>query len=193
MFLIDDGEAISTVTYVEDFAKGVLGLFLNEKAYNEDFNVVSDFHYSHKEILEKLFRKIGVAPNIINIPRETIAKYLPNYAEMVLGDRALNAIFDNSKLKKAIPGLHFEYNLEKGLDKVLQYYESNYKYSLIDYKYDGQIDYLLKKHSNISRNYYKYNNIKGFITYSIFSIIPIKIMIKCQNFIKKMKSIIKKK
>ena len=50
MFVIDDGGAFSTVTYVDDFAKGVLGLLLNPKAFDEDFNVVGDFSYTHKDI-----------------------------------------------------------------------------------------------------------------------------------------------
>lgn len=184
MFVIDDGLTVSTVTYIEDFAKGVIGLLNNPKAYNEDFNVVGDFRYTHREILETLYKKIGIEPNIISVPRNIIAKYLPNYSEMVLGDRALNAVFDNSKLKNVVPGIQFEYDLNKGLDKVLEYYEKD-EISAIDYQYDGQIDYMLRKTAKISSHYSKYGSQCGLADYLLFSYFPYKLACKIKKWGKK--------
>ena len=39
-FVWDDGKALTTLTYTEDFAVGMVGLFLNEKAKNEKYDVI---------------------------------------------------------------------------------------------------------------------------------------------------------
>ena len=183
MFVIDDGQTVSTVTFVEDFANGVLGLLDNPKAFNEDFNVVGDFQYTHKEILETLYRKLGVTPNIQMIPRNKIAKQLPNYSEMVLGDRALEAKFDNTKLKSAVPGIHFEYDLDKGLDRVLEFYK-NHSDDLIDYQYEGQIDRLIGKVSGVKSVFCKYNNKNGVLIYLLFKLFSFKVAARLKNYLR---------
>lgn len=175
MFVIDDGSAISTVTYVDDFAKAVLGLLLNQKAFDEDFNVVGDFSYTHKKILEALYYKIGVKPNIISVPRNEMAKYLPNYSAMILGDRGLDAFFDNRKLKNAVPSLHFEYDLDRGLEKILAFYNENGKNAPIDYQYDGQIDRMLRKTAKIPGRFCKYADQSGLKKYLLYSLLPFKL------------------
>lgn len=182
MFVIDDGLAVSTVTFVEDFANGVLGLLGNPKAYNEDFNVVGDFRYTHKKILETLYRKLGMTPNIKAIPRNKIAQYLPNYSEMVLGDRALDAEFDNAKLKAVVPGIRFEYDLDKGLDKVLEFYESHSD-GLIDYQYEGQIDRLMGKCSGVKSTFCKYNNKNGVLIYLLFKLVSFKFAARIKKYL----------
>jgi nucleoside-diphosphate-sugar epimerase len=185
MLVIDDGQAISTVTYVEDFAKGVLGLLGNSLAYNEDFNVVGDFQYTHKEILETLYEKLGSKPNIVAIPRNTIAKYLTNYSEMILGDRALDAKFDNAKLKKVVPGITFNYDLNKGLDKVLEYYNKAGSTAPIDFQYEGQIDQLLNK-VNVSSGYCKYASKNQWLTYTLYKVLPFKFAQKINRIFRRL-------
>lgn len=137
-------DSISTITFNEDFAKGVVGLFLNSKAINEDFNVVSNHTSKTKEILSEIYKQLGVKPNIIEITKDVICKELPNSKPMLIADRFRDAIFDNRKIIDAVPDLKFDTNIEDGISKVLDYYNhlETYEY---DYKYEGQIDRLLKK------------------------------------------------
>ena len=45
MFVWNEGNNITTLTYVSDFAKGVVGLFSNNAAINEDFQrVIINIH-----------------------------------------------------------------------------------------------------------------------------------------------------
>lgn len=143
MFVINDGNMFTTITYVTDFAKGIIGLLLNPKAINEDFNITADFKCTQKKLLEKIYLKLGKPSNIIEVSETDLCHYMPNYADMIVGDRALNAIFDNRKLKDAIPNIEFEFDIDKGLDIVIERYKDSC--SPIDYQYEGQIDYVLKR------------------------------------------------
>jgi len=142
MFLWDNGITKTTLTHVEDFSKALVGLFLNTKAENQDFHITGDFSYTWKEFLLKLYEHIGKTPQIVYLPSEEISSVIPNYRGMLKGDRRLDAIFDNSKIKEAVPSLTFDIDLDKGLELILKHYAecSSYDY---DYVYDAQIDRLV--------------------------------------------------
>jgi len=48
----DKGEAICTLTHTTDFAKGVVGLFGNEKGFNEDFHITCDERHKWRDVAE---------------------------------------------------------------------------------------------------------------------------------------------
>ena len=171
-FVWDDGKAITTVTFTKDFAVGVVGLFLNPKAKNEDFHVTSNFTYTQKEVAEKLFQKLNIKSNIVSLPTSVIAKKMPEYKGMLVGDRSLNAEFDNNKIKDAVPELEFKISLDEGLDAILAYWDSLDTYDY-DYIFDAKIDKLLRSYG-VKCRYIKYRNAESrskvmYFIYSYFS------------------------
>lgn len=62
------GQNKLNLTRVEDFALGAVGLIGNTKAYNEVFNVVGDYVYTWKEVLDTLGKLIGEEVKTIDIP-----------------------------------------------------------------------------------------------------------------------------
>ena len=144
MFLWDDGTTKCTLTHTKDFAYNFVQLYLNERAYNEDINLVGDFVYTWREMLEILYDILGKSKDIVSIPTSQIVKILPCYKDELVGDRSLNAVFDNSKLKRIIPDYRQTITLERGIRATLNYYQKNGCLDGIDYKYDGRIDKLIK-------------------------------------------------
>ena len=184
MFVWDNGIPMTTVTNTEDFAKAVVGLFLNDKARNEDFHITSDFCYSIKELLEIIYDAIGVNANIISFSSEEIAEVMPQYGKMLKGDRALDAIFDNSKIKEAVPGLSFRVNMKEGMRRILNYYDSlNSKE--YDYAFEGQVDRLMKK-AGIKCKFERYPGTKGNskLEYLIYRELPFKYANKLCHLLK---------
>lgn len=181
-FVWDDGKALTTLTYTEDFAVGMVGLFLNGKAKNEDFHITSDYCYTQKQVIEMLFEKLGMPLNIISIPSKELANSLPEYTQMLLGDRALDAVFDNSKIKDAVPLLNFTTSLDRGLDKVVEYWRK--AEPLYDYQFEGRIDFLLSKYG-IKTKYIKYNKAEkgSLILYLLYRYLPLNIANKLRRWI----------
>lgn len=175
MFLWDDGTAKCTLTHTKDFAYNFVQLYLNERAYNEDVNFVGDQVYTWREMLEALYDILGKNKNdIVSIPTGQIAKILPCYKEWLIGDRSLNAVFDNSKLKRIIPDYRQAITLENGIRATINHYQKNGYLDGIDFKYDGRldklielatgkkfkyIDYLGTNCNNDRRDYYLYRNL----------------------------------
>ncbi len=168
MFIWGDGTTMTTSTYVSEFAVGLVGLILNPKAMNEDFHITSSFSYPIVDVLLLLYQKLGISPNIIHIPTDYLCQYLPQYKDMLLGDRILPALFDNKKIKDAVPEFSTKIKLSEGLDRVIEYYHSLKRYDY-DYQYDAQIDRMLNKYG-IKCHYVKYKNTsrKGRIVYCLY-------------------------
>lgn len=176
MFLWDDGGVYCTLTYNTDFAKALTGLYLNPKAKNEDFHITSDFRYTWKEVLLTIYKELNQTPNFINIPTAKIIKSLPEYKGELIGDRSLNAIFNNKKIKEAVPNIEFKTSLNEGIKKILSFYENNTKYEY-DYKYDARIDKLLSISGVKNLHYIPYPNCdkKSRILYNLYRYLPLKI------------------
>lgn len=149
----NNGENQLNLTRVEDFAEGVVGLLGNKKAYNEAFNIVGDYTYSWKEVLQTIGKIIDSPVNTIDFPVEKFANALsPDNRERLLGGRANDLICSNQKLKSVVPYFHSTLSLEDGLKRTVDAYRSNNYYDGIDYKWDAEQDRILKK---LSPNGYK--------------------------------------
>jgi nucleoside-diphosphate-sugar epimerase len=173
LLIWNKGNNLITLTQNRDFARALVGLFNNERAFAEDFNVVSSFKYTYKEIIESLCRKLNVTPCYIEAYVEDINKYMPVDCQMMLGDRTLDAYFDNSKLLKSIEGLKLECDLNKGLDIILEYYSSSISH-LYDYKYDALLDRIAKRNgaSNVGYIRYEGSNKMSVIIYYFYRYLP---------------------
>ncbi|GHU61992.1 hypothetical protein FACS1894123_02200 [Bacteroidia bacterium] len=190
IFVWDKGESITTLTRVEDFAKGVVGLLGNEKAYNEDFHITTKEANTWNEFLLLLYKILNKQPNIVEIPTKYIIAQLPEYKGILLGDRAIDSQFDNSKILDTVSGLEFSITLEDGLRRTINYYKENNFLKGIDYKYDAKIDRLIAKYvpQKIQFvDYLKANNKKEKITYLIYRYIPANTINKVAWLLKKTK------
>ena len=156
IILWDNGEAYSTITRVEDFAFGLVGLLGNPKAYNQAFHIVGDERHKWREVIDTLGDILGVKPVYISLSKEEYAKELPTRSGEILGGRGISQLLDNSKLKAAVPGFKTNISLREGLKMTIDYYQSNNYLSGIDYKFDADTDRIISK---ISKN--KKEDIKG--------------------------------
>ena len=185
MFIWNGGNNYCTLTHTIDFAEAVVGLFLNEKAQNEDFHITSDYNYRWRDVLLALYKILNQTPNIVDLPVEKIVNCLPEYKNELLGDRCLNALFDNSKIKAAVPSLIFKISLEEGLKRVVDQYraELNFYY---DFKYDARIDRMLSSCGVKKLCFIPYtkctSNAK--VQYFIFRYLPVKLANKVWFFLK---------
>lgn len=184
MFVWDGGDVVTTLTYVDDFANGVIGLLLNEKAYDNDFHITGDFKYTWNEFWKILKQELKSKSEIINVSVNNICRVMPQEKGTLMGDRALNAIFDNSKIKAAVPNLHFCCDLQTGLKHIVDYWEHDTRH-LYDYKYDALLDRLMRKQSKLT-HYYQYPCSKGKdrLLYSVYRYLPFRLAQKICRILK---------
>ena len=155
-FVWNDGNNYCTLTHTKDFAVGMVGLFMNQKAYNEDFHITTNEYHTWNEVLEILKMILHSTSDIVKIPQDAIIKEFPEYKGMLKGDRALHARFDITKLINAVPEYSPQISLRKGLEDVIQCYQKRNYYDGIDYVWDAKVDRLISNYSKYAPHYVAY-------------------------------------
>jgi nucleoside-diphosphate-sugar epimerase len=95
-----DGSTPWTLTRSRDFAAPFVRLLGNAAALGEDFHITSDLGQTWDGIYEGIARGLGVEPNIVHVPTDTLVRYNHEWEGPLVGDKSWTALFDNSKIKR---------------------------------------------------------------------------------------------
>jgi nucleoside-diphosphate-sugar epimerase len=144
----DDGLSLWTLTHSEDFAEGLFGLLGINEAQGEIFHITQNRSNNWVYILETIGGYFNIDPNFIFIPSQAIIDIDGDIGASILGDKAKNLIFDNSKIKKFVPTYNPKITFEEGIVRSLKWHEENpeliYYNSEIQLKVDNIISCFLE-------------------------------------------------
>lgn len=160
ILMCGDGNQKVTLTNTRDFAIGITGLFLNEWAFNEEFNIVGDTEVTWNDVIKKIERTLGKAASVINVDTKILANKINSISEELCFDKAHVHIFDNTKIKTVVPEFVTIYDLEKGLDITLNNLMREKELQIIDDDWNAMEDILCyiysKKRENVSVSFSKW-------------------------------------
>jgi nucleoside-diphosphate-sugar epimerase len=120
-----DGTSLWTVTHADDFAKGFVGLFGNEAALGHAFHITSDEVLTWDRIYTTIAEAAGVEPKLVHVPSEFLARLDERWRGGLLGDKAHSAVFDNSKIKRFVPGFAATIPFHLGARMTLEWFEAD--------------------------------------------------------------------
>lgn len=138
-----DGTSLWTLTHSKDFAKGICGLFGNEKSIGETFHITSDEVLTWNQIFEEVANVYGAKANIVHIPTDFLAKYDQHFYESLWGDKAHSVIFDNSKIKKYVLGFKATISFAEGIKKTISWFEADKDRQVINDKSNNLIEKII--------------------------------------------------
>lgn len=124
-----DGTSLWTVTHNSDFAKAFAGLMGNKHAIGEAFQITSDEHLTWNQIHEIVAQALGVELKAYHVAAEFMHAVGPKYdfEGGLIGDKSCSVLFDNTKLKRAVPGfcatMRFDQGARMAVDYILQHLE----------------------------------------------------------------------
>lgn len=127
-----DGTSLWTLTHHRDFAIGLTGLFRNIHAIGDIFHITSDEILTWNQIYDILAEAAGTKAQKIHIPSDIIAQFDKDWGDGLLGDKAHSMIFDNSKIKKAVPEFNCVIPFAQGAREIIDWYDSNPTRQLIN-------------------------------------------------------------
>lgn len=154
--VFDGGNTVTTLTHTKDFAKGVVGLFGNEKAYNEAFHITSDKTTTWGQVLDAIEKKLSTKVIRAEFTQEEIYSALPEYKGILVGDKGTTMRFDNSKIHNAVPEYKCDISLEDGVADMIDFYNENPNMKIIDYAWNGRVDKLCTRHRKNGMKKYKF-------------------------------------
>jgi len=138
-----DGSSLWALTHHKDFAKAFVGLMGNPHALGETYQITSDELLSWNQIYQILADAAGVELNAVHISSDFIAAHAPEYGPGLVGDKAHSVVFDNTKIKRAVPGFVATIPFVQGAREIMAWYDANPERQVIDEEVDQTMDRII--------------------------------------------------
>lgn len=136
-----DGTSIWTMTHNSDFAKGFIGLMGNIHAIGEAYHITTDEGLTWNQIYKIVADALGVEFKPYYVPSDflqAVSNY--DFEGGLIGDKANTVVFDNSKLKRAVPGFCATVRMDQGIKKTVEYVLAHEEYQIPDEEFDSWCD-----------------------------------------------------
>ncbi|MBN1967101.1 MAG: NAD-dependent epimerase/dehydratase family protein, partial [Anaerolineae bacterium] len=143
-----DGSSLWTVTHSDDFAKGFVGLLGHPQAIGQAFHITSDESLTWNQIHQIIADALGVEANIIHIPSDFIASVDPRIGPGLLGDKSWSVIFDNTKVKRLVPGFTATIPFHQGIRQTLAWFDADPQRKQVDPASHAAIDAIIRAYQS---------------------------------------------
>ena len=132
-----DGTSLWTITHNSDFAKAFIGLMGNIHAIGEAYHITTDESVTWNQIYAIIADELGVELKAYHVSSDfldEVGKY--DYRGGLIGDKSNTVVFDNSKVKRAVPGFTCTVRADQGLRKTVQHMLANPELQQDDPEFD---------------------------------------------------------
>ncbi len=138
-----DGTSLWVVTHNTDFAKGLVGLLGQQQALGQAFHITSDEVLTWDQLFRIVGAAAGVEPKLVHIPSDFIAACIPEKKGTLLGDKSVSVVFDNSKIKRFVPGYSATTSFAEGMRQTLAWFNADPLRKQIDDQVNATMDKLI--------------------------------------------------
>jgi nucleoside-diphosphate-sugar epimerase len=138
-----DGTSLWTITHNSDFAKGLVGLLGHQQAIGHAFHITSDEVLTWDQLYTAVAAAAGVDAKIVHIASDFIVACLPDMTGSLIGDKSVSAVFDNSKIKRFVPGFCATTPFARGIRQTLAWFDADPARQQIDVEANQQWDRLI--------------------------------------------------
>lgn len=139
-----DGLTLWTLTHSRDFAVAFEGLMGNPHAIGEAYHITGDERLTWNQIHECIGRALGAEVKAVHIPSDTLSRLWPELTGNLLGDKSNNALFDNSKIKAAVPEFMTRTRFDQGARECVEYMYSHPECRKTNPEFDAWYDRLIE-------------------------------------------------
>ena len=139
-----DGTSLWTITHNTDFAKGLIGLLGHAQATGHAFHITSDEVLTWNQYYRIVGHAVGVEPNIVHIASDFLVACRPELEGSLLGDKSVSGVFDNSKIKRFVPGYRATISFAEGMRKSLAWFHADPSRPQIDTALDALHDKIIR-------------------------------------------------
>ena len=136
-----DGTSLWTITHNSDFAAAYAGLVGNIHAIGQAYHITSDERVTWNQIYQCIADTLGVPLHAVHIPSDFLAAVSDYDLEgSLIGDKANTVLFDNSKIKAAVPGFAAKVRADQGIRAAVQHMLAHPELQVPDPAFDAWCD-----------------------------------------------------
>ena len=149
-----DGSSLWTMTHNSDFARAFAGLMGNIHAIGEAVQITSDESLTWNQIFLAVASALDVELKAVHISSDFLAECgrgLYDFRGSLTGDKANSVVFDNSKLKRLVPGFCARLRFDEGVRRALEYILAHKECQRDDPEFDAWCDKVIAANENAIR------------------------------------------
>jgi nucleoside-diphosphate-sugar epimerase len=137
-----DGTSLWTMTHNSDFARAFTGLMGNVHAIGETVQITSDETVTWNQVYEVLASAVERPLKSVHVASSFLAQIGRDYdfAGSLIGDKANSLIFDNSKLRRLVPGFSAQVRMDQGVRAAVRNILANPELQREDPEFDAFCD-----------------------------------------------------
>lgn len=125
-----DGTSLWTITHSQDFAKGFVGLMGNQQSIGHSFHITSDELLNWNQIYQAVAEAAGADLKAVHISSDFICEEADKIGQEwmrgnLMGDKANSAIFDNTKIKRLVPGYIATIPFREGIKRTVEWFDAH--------------------------------------------------------------------
>lgn len=136
-----DGTSLWTMTHNSDFARGFVGLMGNPHAIGESFQITSEETLTWNQIYQAIADALGVELKAYHVSSEFLAAVSDyDFTGSLIGDKSNSVVFDNTKLRLAVPEFCTKVPFVKGIRETIDYVLAHPECQQEDPEFDAWCD-----------------------------------------------------
>lgn len=149
-----DGTNLWTLTHNSDFAKGFVGLIGNPSALGEAFHITSDESVTWNQVYQIVADRLNVPLHAYHVSTDFLSAVNPphDYWGSLMGDKANSVVFDNTKLKKTVPGFQATVSVAEGIANTVDYVLAHPQCQADDPEFDDWCDRVIDALENTKKS-----------------------------------------
>jgi nucleoside-diphosphate-sugar epimerase len=136
-----DGASLWTLTHNSDFAAAFTGLMGNIHAIGEAVQITSDETLTWNQVYSCIAGALNVPLKAVHISSDFLARCGDyDFTGGLIGDKSNSVIFDNSKLKRLVPGFSAVVRFDQGIRQTIAYVLAHRECQREDPEFDAWCD-----------------------------------------------------
>ncbi len=154
-----DGTSLWTMTHSSDFAKGFVGLIGNIRTLGEAVHITSDEVLTWNQIYQCIARTLNRPLRAVHVSSEFLAAASPyDFYGRLLGDKAISAVFDNTKLKRLVPEFVATKRFDEGVKETIEFILAHPELQREDKAFDQWCDKVIDSIQKLAQKIKSYDN-----------------------------------
>ena len=148
-----DGTSLWTMTHNSDFAQAFIGLMGNIHAIGQAFQITSDETLTWNQVYQTIADCLNVELKAYHVSSEFLDAVGSNYdlKGSLIGDKANSVVFDNTKLKQAVPHYCATVRFDQGIKETINNILSNKELQKEDPEFDQWCDKVINALENAKK------------------------------------------
>jgi nucleoside-diphosphate-sugar epimerase len=139
-----DGSSLWCITHNSDFAKGFVGLLGHRQAIGHAFHITSDEVMTWDQFYRITAEAAGVEARIVHIASDFLGACDPGEIGSLTGDKASSVVFDNTKIKRFVPGYCATVPFAEGIRRTIDWFDADSARRVIDREASAKWDTIIE-------------------------------------------------